>query len=286
MTDPYDRGAYTPQSDAPLAFDARSSRGPSARPMPVTLIISGVILILLVAAMAAFFVHSAHETPAAPAAGETIDAIKAPPPTVPEAKPVTEPGVQIGYAEGTPLPDTNGAAVAPTATPATPTAPGAPTFTKAPEAPVTRPTAAAPAPKQPIRTEEEILAAATRAKPAPTAVVPKPAPVAAKPAPVAAAPVAKPAAPAPKPITAAPKAGAPMVQIGAFSTAQLAEQSWNGVASKIPGKIAGKTLSVEKAEVDGKTLNRALVGGFASKADAQSFCDALKAQGGVCSVRN
>ena len=76
-----------------------------------------------------------------------------------------------------------------------------------------------------------------------------------------------------------------MVQIGAFSTEALAEQSMNAVAAKIPGRTAGKTLKVEKAEIGGKTLNRALVGGFASKADADSFCTALKAQGGDCSVR-
>ena len=49
----YDRGAYTPQSDAPLAFDARQSRGGGGGggPSPMTLIISGVVLLLLVIAL-------------------------------------------------------------------------------------------------------------------------------------------------------------------------------------------------------------------------------------------
>ena len=38
----HDRGAYTPQNEAPLSFDARRSRG--RRAFPTTLIISLVIL--------------------------------------------------------------------------------------------------------------------------------------------------------------------------------------------------------------------------------------------------
>ena len=44
MSDPH-RGAYTPPTDAPLSFDARQPvRG--ARPLPMTLIISAVVLTL------------------------------------------------------------------------------------------------------------------------------------------------------------------------------------------------------------------------------------------------
>jgi hypothetical protein len=53
MTD-QDRGAYTPPTDAPLSFDARQPvRG--SRPAPFTLIASGFILILLVAAIVLFY---------------------------------------------------------------------------------------------------------------------------------------------------------------------------------------------------------------------------------------
>jgi cell division protein FtsN len=289
MSDHHDRGAYTPQSDAPLAFDARSSRRGGSQPMPVTLIISGVILIILVAAMAVFFVHNAHDNGTPPSAGQSIDAIKSPP-AVPEAKPA-EAGVQIGYTQGNPpIPtDANTAAASAGST--------APTFTAPPEAPGVRPapnTAPAPAKPQTIdailkeapakptpRTSDEIIAEAA-AKPAQTLAKPKPAPktetvvAAAKPAPKVDA----------KPAIAAAKSSGPMVQIGAFSTQALAEQSMNSVSAKIPGRVAGKTLKVEKAEVDGKTLNRALIGGFKSRADADSFCAELKAQGGVCSVRD
>ncbi|HWT50601.1 MAG TPA: SPOR domain-containing protein, partial [Caulobacter sp.] len=49
MSDPH-RGAYTPPTDAPLSFDARQPvRG--ARPLPMTLIISAVVLVTLVVAV-------------------------------------------------------------------------------------------------------------------------------------------------------------------------------------------------------------------------------------------
>jgi hypothetical protein len=282
MSDNHDRGAYTPQSDAPLAFDARSSRRGGSQPMPVTLIISGVILIILVAAMAVFFVHNAHDNGTAPSAGQSIDAIKSPP-AVPEAKPAEQAGVQIGYTQGNPPIPTDANTAAASA--------GAPTFTAPPEAPGVRPApATTPAPGKPQtidailkeapakpapKTSDEIIAEAA-AKPAQTVAKPKPAPKA-----EVAAPAAKPEA---KP--AAAKSVGPMVQIGAFSSDALAEKSMSDVSAKIPAKAAGKTLKIEKAEVGGKTLSRALVAGFASKADADSFCAALKAQGGACSVRD
>ena len=43
-----DRGAYTPQHDTPLSFDARYSRGSGERPVPMTLIVSGVVLLVLI----------------------------------------------------------------------------------------------------------------------------------------------------------------------------------------------------------------------------------------------
>jgi cell division protein FtsN len=292
MSDHHDRGAYTPQSDAPLAFDARTSRRGGSQPMPVTLIISGVILIILVAAMAVFFVHNAHDSGTAPSAGQSIDAIKSPP-AVPEAKPAEQSGVQIGYTQGNaPIPtDANTAAAS-----AAPAAAGAaPTFTAPPEAPGVRPApSATPAPAKP-QTIDAIL------KEAPSKSVPKPslktsdeiiAEAAAKPAQTLAKPKAAPkvetAAAAAKPTVSAAtaKSSGPMVQIGAFSSDALAERSMSDVSAKLPAKAAGKTLKIEKAEVGGKTLSRALVAGFKSKADADSFCADLKAQGGVCSVRD
>jgi cell division protein FtsN len=280
MSDDHNRGAYTPQSDAPLAFDARHSRGPGERPLPVTLIVSGVVLLLLVIGGIIFVMRGASSDPTAPAATQSIDAMKTATPEVQEAKPVEQQGIQIGYTEGQPMPIEPGT---------NPPAAGNPNFTARPEAPVARPApGTAPALPAPV-----VVNQALPTKAGPTVVTP-PAAALPKVAPVEAKPVAKvEAKPAPK-VEAKPEAkaevrpaasGSPQVQIGAFSSDALAEQSWNGVASKIPGRIAGKTLHVEKADVGGKTYHRALVGGFTSRADADSFCSALKAQGGDCSVR-
>ena len=49
MTDPQ-RGAYTPQNEQSLAFDARAPvRG--SRPVPMTLIVSAVVLVTLIVAI-------------------------------------------------------------------------------------------------------------------------------------------------------------------------------------------------------------------------------------------
>ena len=50
----HDRGAYTPQTDAPLAFDARAPRG-GRKPLPMALIGSGVVLLVLVAGIGMYY---------------------------------------------------------------------------------------------------------------------------------------------------------------------------------------------------------------------------------------
>jgi cell division protein FtsN len=84
---------------------------------------------------------------------------------------------------------------------------------------------------------------------------------------------------------AAPAAGGVMAQVGSESSAALADRAWSDVAHKVPGLMAGKSRKVETFSKDGKTFYRALVGGFASHADAVKFCTALKAAGGGCIVR-
>ncbi len=117
-----------------------------------------------------------------------------------------------------------------------------------------------------------------------------PAPAPAKPVAIASlkpktAPTAAALKPEPTPHVASPAPGEALVQIGAFSSAALAEKGWNDTAVVLPGRMAGKTSKVEKADRDGKTFYRAFVGGFASHADAVSFCMALKASGKQCMVR-
>ena len=86
------------------------------------------------------------------------------------------------------------------------------------------------------------------------------------------------------PLEIAGGAGA-AVQIGAFSSAALADKGWNDTAHLLPRPMAGKTKAIQVIERDGKTFYRTSVGGFASKADAASFCASLKAAGKSCIVK-
>jgi hypothetical protein len=248
------RGAYTPQSEAPLAFDARNSRGPGERPTPFALLASAGVLVILVIALAVFFLNGSKD--ADPEAPAPIDTMKAAPP-VADAKPAAPTGLQV-YADGEPIPET-------------------PAFTPAPEAPTTRPAtpaaAAAPAPVVQPTTPAPVT---PRPQPAPR---PEPAP--------AATPAARPAEPAAaRNPTPPPPTSTAQVQIGAYSSSALADDGWNEVARLMPGQMAGKTKRVEPTTADGKTLYRAAVGGFTSRQEAAAFCEALKSRSHACLVRN
>jgi hypothetical protein len=310
----HDRGAYTPQSDAPLSFDARQARG--RRAFPTTLVISLVILAGLGGAIFMFYrsgVRGAGETPTP--VGTPIGEIKAAPTGQAQPEPDAAAGLQIYKSEGAP-------AAAPSS---------APVFAAGPEQPAPRPAPAAPVAAQvvapvvthavPVTPPSAAAVAASgatsKAAPvvmtAPPAAKPAPAPVAAavpakaKPAatddvgallaakpPAAKAAVAKPAPAKPlavaeaKPVAPAvssPARGAAVAQFGAFSSAALASSEWAKLAKAYPGDMAGKGKLVESVERDGKTLYRGAVSGFASRADAVAFCAALKADSRGCIVR-
>ena len=86
---------------------------------------------------------------------------------------------------------------------------------------------------------------------------------------------------------ATPKAaGGPItVQIGAFSSSALAQQGFADDARAVPGQLAGKSHRVEAAAKDGKPIYRTFVGGFATRADAAAFCEALRAKSKPCFVK-
>jgi hypothetical protein len=300
MTNP-DRGAYTPPTDQPLAFDARQpvrGRGPA----PMMLFASALVLLVLVAAIAVFYrsgVDHGPKTP--PVVGTPVGAIKGPAPA--EAQP-TDPaqGLQIyQQAEGqatpaapnfTPPPETPQArAAAPPAPKAAPTTPIAAPVAALPTAvPGLKPNVTATAPQVKVL---PATPAPVAAKPAPAPVVTKPAaaaPVAVKPpaAKVVTAPPAAAAKPAPgKPVDSKPAAtsGAASVQIGAFSSQALADKGWNDAAKIAPGAAAGKGKKVEAVAKGGATLYRTTVTGFSSRAAADAFCNQLKAAGKSCFVK-
>jgi hypothetical protein len=276
-----DRGAYTPQTDAPLAFDARAPRG-GRKPLPVALIGSGVVLLVLVAGIAMYYRNGTRPAGGAPAVvGQPVATMKA----APDPNQVAQ---EVDPAEKLDVYKAPGATTA------------APSFAPPPEAPQPR-----PAPGLTVQTVENapihsapgtpappakppVAVAAAPIAPAATPPAAKPAAVAAAPAPkpatVAAAPGLKPALSTPAP-TAAPATGGTLVQIGAYSSAALADKGWSDLAKAYPGPMSGKSKRVEPLERDGKTLFRTSVGGWATRAQAQAFCEQMKAAGRACIVK-
>ena len=273
----HERGAYAPPTaDAPLSFDARQPiRG--ARPFPVTLILSGLVLLGLVAAIVLFYRSGVREAGQPPqTVGTPVAEMKSAAPA--DAQPQDPAaGLQIYQSED------GGPASA------------QPKFVEPPEQPVARPVPApvqqaapspppAAAPTTPVTSAPVAAATALRPAlppaPAPAAKVaqaPPPAPVAAKP------PVPKTAAVTPPPAKSA--GGTAAVQIGAVSSTALADRAWNEAVAVAPGLAAGKGKGVERIERDGGALYRTAVTGFASKAEAAAFCAKLKAAGKACFVK-
>lgn len=276
----HERGAYTPpHADAPLSFDPRQPvRG--ARPIPLTLILSILVLAALVAAILWFYqsgVRQAGEAPqtvGAPVAG-IKEAAKA------EAQPQDPAaGLQIYRS------DEAGGQMQ--------TLPAEPKFTPPPETPQARPTtpvvvtqappAAAAAPKAapPPAATAQALKPAIPAAPPPKAAPPPAQKVAvAPPPPQKVAPPPEKKAPAPETKVAA--SGGARVQVGAVSSTALADKAWSDAVGAAPGLAAGKGKAVEK--IEGGSLYRTFVTGFASRADAQAFCARLQSAGKSCFVR-
>jgi hypothetical protein len=148
MTD-HDRGAYTPQTDEALAFDAR--RQSERRPVPMTLVGSAVVLVVLIVGVAVVYrggVRGADEAPRP--IGQPVVSVKTAPPAVvavpnsaTDADDTASKSVAVAP---TPAPTAIPAPVTPPkAAPATKvaTATAGPTFAPAPEQPAPRPEPAA-----------------------------------------------------------------------------------------------------------------------------------------------
>jgi hypothetical protein len=277
----YDRGAYTPQNDAPLSFDARQARGRGGG--ATTLIISLLILAGLGVAIFMFYrsgVRSAGEAPVP--VGTPVGQIKAPPPVGQAPSDAPAAGLQIYKAD---------------APPARP-----PVFAAPPEQPQPRPAPSTPQAVAPVVTHTVPQAAPPPPAPAMVAAsgaTTKAAPMSPPPAVVAQTRPAPAAAPGDaigdllhakaKSVAASPAPpvvhGAAVAQIGAYSSASLAGKGWSDIAAAFGADMSGKGKVVEPVEHDGKTLFRAAVSGFASRADATAFCGKLKAAGHACIVK-
>src|SRR5579872_6596683 len=268
MTD-HDRGAYAPQNDAPLAFDPRRAGGRRG-PAPITLAVSAFVMVAVFIGVVLLYRSGARHPGAAPqVVGQPVGDLKTAPASSAAASSDSSAGLTIYKTESAPPNET---------TPA-------PTFAPGPESPQPRPVAHTPPPAAPVT-----AAPLRAAEPAPTVppatakttpkVAPKPPPA---PAVVASAPTPK-AVPKTPPKTPPPAAavssapastGGASVQIAALPTQAAANQALANAARKAP--MAGRTRRLEPVQKNGQTLYRALIGGFASHAEAVSFCAKLKA---------
>jgi len=249
------RGAYTPPTDDDLPFRRNSydprgggrnvGSGGSKAP-PITLIVSAVVLLLLIVAVIFFYRSGMRaSTDAPPAVGQPVGEMKTAPPV--DAQPVDPAaGVRVYRDEAE--------------------SPEAPiTFTPPPETPQPRP-AAPPA-------------AAPTGQGLPPAKAATPA-----------APALRPTTPAPATTTPAPAApaaatGTASVQIGAFSSTEIADREYAAVASRFGQYASGAQKRVtEVSTSSGSTLYRTAFSGL-SRERAVAFCSALKAAGRDCIVR-
>ncbi|NJC39883.1 hypothetical protein GGQ87_000141 [Brevundimonas alba] len=120
---------------------------------------------------------------------------------------------------------------------------------------------------------------AVQPRPAPAPIETAPAPAPARPAPVTPPPLPK-AEPRP-----APAGGTSGVQIGAFSTPNLAEREYNAVVGRYPALTAGASRRVQEVTAsNGSTVYRTTVTGL-SQEDARALCGAIRASGGDCLLR-
>lgn len=74
------------------------------------------------------------------------------------------------------------------------------------------------------------------------------------------------------------------VQLGAYDSLGIAKEKWSGL-KKRNGTLANFPASSYAATVKGRTFYRLTVNGLATRADAASLCNELKAQGQTCFIR-
>jgi len=278
----HDRGAYTPPSER-LSFDPREPVR-SGGPAPVTLIVSGLVLIAILGGVFLLYKGGTrHKGDGPTVVGAPIDQMKTP--AAPDAN-AMPPGLVIDKAGASNMAAAN----------------VAPAFAPPPEEPLPRPLPVAEAPvarsppPPPAHTVPPVAAHPAAAPPpahsakpvtiaslTDAAMAPKPAAKAPTPPPPIVTP--PPASPVVATTAASPPAGQGWVQIGAYSSAALADKGWSDVAHLAPAAMGGKGKRVEQLSKDGKTLYRAYITGFSSRDGAKAFCDKLKAGGRACFVK-
>jgi hypothetical protein len=135
----------------------------------------------------------------------------------------------------------------------------------------------APSSQGPAVAELEQAAGLNQPPPQPAPAQPAPQPA----SPAAPAPAAQAAAPAPSP---AKPSGPADVQLAATPDEPSAAATWASLQRKYPDLLGSKKPVIIPAVVNGKSVWRLRVSGFASADEAKSFCAQLTAKGAQCAV--
>ena len=246
-----DRGTYSPPTEDNLSYESR--RAPVSRDKaPMTLIISGICLVvLLLVVVIAYNSGMNKHGKIAPEVGDTVGDIKDG--QVQDAKPLSDQDMSDS---------------------------GIATFAPGSEVPGARPAASAstvdvaPLPAAPIQgplpSQSSVSATASSATSAP---------------PTSSSATAKPAAAVPTPVTTKPVAGGTAsVQIGAYTSTDIANTEYAKVASAYGLFVGGAGKRVEKVITPNGTFYRTAFTGLSAD-KAKSFCSALKASGHDCIVK-
>ncbi len=276
MTDK-DRGTYSPPTEDNLSYETR--RAPSRDQAPITLIISGICLVVLLLVVVLLYNSGLNKHgKLAPEVGDSLSDFKDG--KVQDAQPLTDAQINqddtgtASFAPGSDAPAIRGVSTDSASAPVS--------LAPAPVAPIQGPlpSQATNSAIAPVQAPEDVpvpgapaSASASTASKTPVAVkTPTPKPVAVTP------PVQKVTAPV---VTGA---GGGAVQIGAFTSPEIANKEYAKVASSYGLFVGGAGKKIEKVETDKGTFYRTAFTGLSTE-KAKSFCSALKAAGHDCIVR-
>jgi hypothetical protein len=92
------------------------------------------------------------------------------------------------------------------------------------------------------------------------------------------------AAPVPASAASPAESGPATVQLATTPDEGSAEAVWTGLQKKLPELLAGKDVIILPAVINGSSVWRVRLGGFASADAAQAFCAQLVAKGAACTV--
>lgn len=257
-----DRGTYSPPTEDNLSYESR--RAPASRDKaPITLIISGICLVVLLLVVVILFNSGTlnRNGNIAPEVGDSLGDIKEG--QIQDAKPLSDQDLSDSgiatFAPGAEVPGARPAASASTID-----------IAPLPAAPIEGPLPSQSSTSAPVTSAA--VSSATTSATAPAVIKPA--------APAVAKPVVTPPVAATKPASG----GASSVQIGAYTSTEIANAEYAKVASSYGLFVGGASKRIEKVTTPNGTFYRTAFTGLSAD-KARSFCSALKASGHDCIVK-